>query len=188
MQSELFKNVKRTKIKSRLEIELSRYDKNSFNERLDRLKYLNKIKPKNYIFAADTETVFILDELKTNYINGGLISTILLSQAFIERKLQVYFNSMGLEKISNKGLKAMLDYGHPRKLINDYFFKKINDLRLKRNPFTHLKDFDHEFNLAQRFMKQIKKPKPKTQPFEILIDDAKEAITLAYAVFVNDLK
>ncbi len=188
MQNELFKQPKRTKRKSRLEIGLLSYDKNSFIERLDRLRYIKKIHPKKYIFAADTETVFIMEELKTVYVNGGLISTVLLSQAFIERKLQSYFNSIGLERIANKGLKAMLDHGHRHGLINEYFVNKFNDLRQKRNPFTHLKDFDHEFNLSQRFMKQIRKPKARTQPFELLKDDAKEAITLAYAVFVNDLK
>ena len=61
MQTALFSKKTSTRInKSRLELFLINYDKQSMAERLKRLKYFNKISPKNYRFSADIETVYIL--------------------------------------------------------------------------------------------------------------------------------
>lgn len=101
MQKDLFGNkIKEKKTFSRLESSLSKYDKDSFEERHERLKFLNKIFPKGYGFAADMETVYIFDEVKMAFVNGELISVILLSQAFIERTLQMHYESIGLAMIS----------------------------------------------------------------------------------------
>jgi len=189
MARELFKPKKRLKkVKSRLESALSRYDRFSFKERLDRLRFLNEIYPRGLIFSADPETIFIFDELKNVYVSGGLISTIILSQALIERKLQIHFNHEGLGSVAKRGLKEMLSYGKKHGLINNYFFDRIDKLRRNRNPFMHLHPWNHEFTTTQRFIKNAKKGKFARQPYDLLFDDAKESIRLAYAVFINDLK
>ena len=92
MQKDLF-GKKVIQKKTRLETSLLRYDKRSLNERVERLKYINKIIPKGYGIAADMETVYVFDEAKMTFINGEFISTVLLSQAFIERKLQMFMKA-----------------------------------------------------------------------------------------------
>lgn len=188
MQRDLFgKKIAKLKKRSRLELYLAKYDKDSFSERLIRLQHIKKIFPKGYSIASDVETVYIFGEAKMAFVNGEYISTILLSQAFIERKLQKHFNSKGLEKVASRGLKAMVDHAKKNKTVHAFLIEKIDTLRKKRNPFVHLKEIGHEFNLDQRMAKSINSPKGFKQPFEILFEDAKEAISLMYTFFITDL-
>ena len=109
-EKDLFGNNILKKTKTRLESSLEKYDSNSFNDRLERLKFLNKVFPKGYGIMGDQETVYVFSEVKMAFINGEFISTILLAQAFIERNLQGYYESIGLEKIAQKGLKSIIDH------------------------------------------------------------------------------
>jgi hypothetical protein len=185
-QKDLFGNSERKKLSS-LENSLRKYDRESFAERFKRLKYLNKIFPSGYGLLADPETVYIFDEVKMAFINGEMISTILLAQAFIERKIQSHYHSAGFETIATKGLKAIIDHARKNKTINDFILDKINILRQKRNPFVHLKEYDHEHNLSQRLYKNIKEKKVNTHPLQIIEQDSREAIEIMYLIFVSDL-
>ena len=188
MQKDLFgKKIIDKKRKTRLEMSLLKYDKNSLQERIERLKYINKIFPKRYGIAADMETVYVFSEAKMAFINGEFISTILLCQAFIERNLQMYYERIGLSGIGRRGLKAILDHAKKNKTIISYLIEKIDELRKKRNPFVHLKEIEHEYNLDRRMFKALEEGRPFKQPFEILQEDAKASISLMYAVFITKL-
>ena len=151
MQQTLFnKNRENSKKQSREELSLTRYDKGSMPDRVLRLKFLKKIFPKGYYFGSDLDTAYIFDEVKMAYINGEFISTILLSQAFIERRLQMHYISLGFDNIANKGLKSIIDHAKKNGTIHAFLLPKIDELRQKRNTFVHLKDFDHKFNISQR--------------------------------------
>lgn len=180
--------VKKKKVKSRLESSLEKYDKDTFEERLERLVFINKIFPKEFGILADPETVYVFGEAKMAFVNGEFISTILLSQAFIERKLQLHYHSLGLDSIAYRGLKAILTHAKKNNILHCYLIKRIDLLRKKRNPFSHVKPSNHEFNLTQRSMADIKSDKKFREPFEIMTDDAKEAISLLYTIFITDLK
>ena len=181
-------SVKKKKRKSRLESSLEKYDKETFEERLERLKYLNKIIPNEFGILADPETVYVFGEAKMAFINGEFISTILLSQAFIERKLQLHYQSLGLENIGKRGLKAILTHAKKNNVLHEYLTERIDILRKRRNPFSHVKPTEHEFNLSQRMISELKSDKKYRQPFEIMKDDAKEAISLMYTIFTTELK
>ncbi len=188
MQKDLFgKKIIKPNSRTRFEISLSKYDKDSFDDRLYRLRYVDKIFPKGYEFGADIETVYIFDEPKMAFVNGEFISTILLSQAFIERRLQMHYNSLGLDNIANRGLKSIIDHAKKNHTIHGFLIAKINLLRKRRNPFVHLKEIGHEYNLDQRMVKSIKDATGIKQPFEILMDDARDAIALMYAIFTTKL-
>jgi len=139
-------SVKKKKIKSRLEGSLEKYDKETFDERLERLQFLNKIFPKEFGILADPETVYVFGEAKMTFVNGEYISTILLSQAFIERKLQLHYQSLGLVHIANRGLKAIIAHAKKNNILHEYLIDRIDVLRKRRNPFSHVKPSDHEFN------------------------------------------
>ncbi|WJJ96582.1 hypothetical protein [Algibacter luteus] len=181
-------SVKKKKRKSRLESSLEKYDKDTFEERLERLKFLNKIFPKEFGILADPETVYVFGEAKMAFVNGEFISTILLSQAFIERKLQLHYQSLGLDIIAKRGLKAIVTHAKKNNILHEYLIERIDVLRKRRNPFSHVKPTDHEFNLTQRMMTDLKSDKRYRQPFEIMTDDAKEAISLMYTIFITELK
>jgi hypothetical protein len=111
----------------------------------------------------------------------------LLAQAFIERKFQMHYNSIGLENISKRGLSAIVSHAKKNKTIHNFLLERVDLLRKKRNPFVHLKEYTHEFNLSQRIFKRIEEKKPFKQPLEIIFEDAKEAISIMYAVFLTNL-
>ena len=187
MQQTLFNKKKdNSKKQSSEELSLTRYDKRSMPDRVQRLKFLKKVFPKGYSFGSDLETAYIFDEVKMAYINGEFISTILLSQAFIERRLQMHYISLGLDNIANKGLKAIIDHAKKNETIHDFLLPKIDELRQKRNPFVHLKDYDHKYNISQRIYNS--KDNVLRQPMELIAEDASEALRLMYAIFVTPLK
>ncbi len=186
MQPELFtKKTKFTIKKTTEELTLAKYDKRSMADRIQRFKFLKKVFPKGYSFGSDLETAYIFDEAKMAFINGEFISTILLSQAFIERRLQMHYQSLGLDNISNKGLKAIIDHAKRNKTIHEFLLPKIDELRQKRNPFVHLKEYDHKFNISQRIYND--KDKVFREPMTIIREDAQEALRLMYAIFVTPL-
>lgn len=187
MQQTLFNKKKENRKKqSSEELSLTRYDKRSMSERVQRLKFLKKIFPKGFFFGSDLETAYIFNEVKMAFINGEFISTILLSQAFIERRLQMHYISLGLDNIANKGLKTILDHAKKNSTIHHFLLPKIDELRLKRNPFVHLKDHGHKFNISQRIYNA--KDKVLRQPMELISEDATEALRLMYAIFITPLK
>jgi len=186
MQGGLFGN-KPTKKNTKFETTLKKYDSNTIDERVERLKFINTLIPGEYIFGADPETIFIFEEAKMAFINGQFISTILLSQAYIERSLQIHYNSIGLDSVAKKGLKAILDHARKHKTIHHFLLPKIDELRKIRNPFVHLKEHEHNYNLSQRILKNIQEGKSYKYFTEIIYDDAKEAIRLMYAIFLTPL-
>lgn len=188
MDKDLFGHkVVSKKKKTRLESSLIKYDKDTFDTRLSRLKYLNKIFPKDYSIAGDIQTVFVFSEAKMTFINGEFISTILLAQAFIEKKLQGHYIELGLSNIASRGLKTIIKHARNNNILHNYLLNKIDELRKKRNPFTHLKPFDNEYNLDKRFMKEIKNSGKYMELADLMEEDAKEALSLMYTIFITDL-
>jgi hypothetical protein len=165
------------KRKGKEDIKLSNIDRDTFDERLERLKYLNKIAPKGYSMFGSFETIAIFHEAQSAFINGEYIAAITLAQAFIERRLQGYMEAKGLEKEARRGLKSILKFYRDNHLINDLLVDKIDQLRQKRNPFSHLKPIDHPYTIGQRIAQELK------YPGEFLEIDAKEALGLMYTIF-----
>jgi len=188
MDKDLFgQKVISKKKKTRLESSLIKYDKDTFDTRLARLKYLNKIFPKDYSIAGNMQTVFVFSEAKMTFINGEFISTILLAQAFIEKKLQGHYIGLELNNIASRGLKAIIKHARKNHVLHNYLLDKIDELRKKRNPFSHIKPFDDEYNLDKRFMKAINKSGKNMDIADLMEQDAKEALSLMYTIFITDL-
>jgi hypothetical protein len=59
---------------------------------------------------------------------------------------------------------------------------KVDQLRLIRNPFVHLKSFGHEHTIGQRSLKQ------RMPPEALLETAAKEALIAMYGVAVYAFK
>jgi len=153
---------------------LELYDKMTFDERLMRLTYVSEIYPKGILLTGDMEFVFTFGETKDCYVNGHFISTIMLAQSFIEKIFFDFFIKSNLEKQAKAGLDSMIKYARQNQIINSLILDKIDSLRLKRNPFTHPKDWNYPHNLSNRIQKN------KTQPHEQLEKDATEAIQVMF--------
>lgn len=154
------------------EEELNNYDSYSFNERLRRLKYINQVFPFGRRVYGSDESYRIFDEAIQSFIFGQYIGTIILAQAFIERRIQEYFNLRLDEKRSKETLNNLLQEFKQTGFIDDVFIERIDKLRKKRNIFTHRKQPLHEHSLMARAFEE------EMAPDELLERDAKEAVSL----------
>ena len=166
---------------TKLESRLLKLDKNSFSGRLDRLKFIYKVYPKGLLLSGDMEFVFTFTEVKDCFISGHFIATIVLAQAFIEKIFRQLFIDNGQQKEANEGLASMIKFARKNKLINTLIIDKVDELRLKRNPFTHTKDYNYSHTLQRRTLKN------ETQPNKQLENDAKDAIQILFLVLHNKL-
>jgi hypothetical protein len=126
--------------------------------------------------AGSFESIFLFQEAGLAFINGAFISSVMLAQAFIERRLQDYMEAKGLGKEAKRGLDFIIKYFRKRKILDEFLLGKIDLLRQRRNPFSHLKPYDHPYTMGQRIFLE------KKQPDKILLSDAKEAISLMYNI------
>jgi hypothetical protein len=164
---------------SHLERSLRKYDRDSFGNRLDRLKYLQKIFPKGYGFLLAPESAYILDEVKMTFMNGHYVATIMLAQAFIEHVLQGTVCGSKSEKVVKRGLGAIVKWIRNNKPEHSYLMKEIDHLRKFRNPFCHLRPSDDPDTISQRMFQS------GMHPDEILEEETKKAITLMYEIAVR---
>jgi hypothetical protein len=164
---------------SPMERSLRKYDRDSFDDRLGRLKYLQKISPKGYSFFLPPESAYILDEVKMTFINGQCVATIMLAQAFIEHVLQGKVYGPESEKVVRKGLSKITEWISNNKPVHSDLMKRINRLRRFRNPFCHLRPFDDPDTISQMIFQS------GMHPDAILEEETQKAIALMYEVAVT---
>jgi hypothetical protein len=160
---------------------LENYDKHTFYGRLHRLQWLNEIFPKNISFLLDLELDYLLIEAKMTFIDGQFISTLLLCNSFIEHWLGGYLISKGYKEEAMRGMRAILDCVRKYRLLNDHLIDKIDEIRKLRNPFVHIKAYDHPDRLDRRIGRL------RADPISILENDAKKAISLMYQIAITSL-
>ncbi|MCK6582613.1 MAG: hypothetical protein L6Q49_05890 [Anaerolineales bacterium] len=160
-----------------LEITISRSDKRTIKNRVKRLKYLQSITPYDFHMLSSVETYFLFEETRLAFVNGAFVATMMLSQAFIERRInEVLVNKRIIKRNEQPGLKALLKICKEHEILNILLIKKIDHLRQARNPFTHLKPLDHPYTISNRIGTELRSP-------EIIVEeDAREAISLMYTV------
>lgn len=163
---------------NRYEKALARIDKESFDNRVERLKYIDGILG-DIMMVGSIEAFYVFREAGWAYINGEYISTIMLSQSFIEIIFHDFLVDKGFENVANLGAAGIIECCRNNQLVNTFLLDKFDRLRQIRNPFVHHKTFDRPYTLNQRLIyEQI--------PPEILLEkDAKEAISLMYTFLLT---
>lgn len=157
------------------ERELAEFDKATFNERLSRFRYFYRYYPEydKILFGSD-ESYRIFKEVQSCFINAEYIAVVVLAQSFIERRFQESLKNFGFEKESKLSLNKIIKKFKGKSVIPDYFLDKVDTLRLKRNPFVHLRDVMDKDNLFSR-------SRMLTQDAQdVLEKDAKDAISLMF--------
>jgi len=157
---------------------LKLYDKQTIDERVRRLKYLDKIKSDGYLMTSgDLEIGYTYQEVQFAFLNGHFLSTLVLAQAFIEKMLQSYFLDNKIK--CRKTFDAMLKFAKEYELFNDYIIRKLDFIRLIRNPITHIKSWEYEHSLNRRSYTE------KKHPLKKLEEDARLAISILIHVTQN---
>jgi hypothetical protein len=164
-------------------IELSLIEGNTFEQKVKRFKYLEKLLAPDTCeygncsglgVSANLESRLLFEEAKTTYVNGEFIATILLCQAFIEHWLTVLCERNVAELPKN--LEGLLTVCCKEGLVHPYVLEKINDLRLIRNPLTHRKSSEYPYSISQRMVDM------KVDREELLENDAKKAIEIMFTL------
>jgi hypothetical protein len=118
----------------------------------------------------------LFEEAKSCFVYGHFVAAIVLAAAFVEHWLISNLNSRGFQKEASRGLAGAIKFARKNKFADPIVLDKAEQLRLIRNPFVHLKEFDHEHTLTQRTGKH------QTDPWTQSESDARESIIAMYAV------
>jgi hypothetical protein len=162
---------------SKLEKALQKYDRDSFLDRLSRLKVINTVWPKDIYVAGDMEFVYAIGEIKMCYIDGQFLATIILTQAVIEKVFFNLFVGKDLKAEAKEGLNNMIQFAKGKDIIHDSILEMIDKLRIIRNPIIHYKECVNPQGLSLRAFQE------RSQPYELLEKDAEEGIrVLGYII------
>lgn len=183
IQRDLFGNAVKPE-SDHLAIELDLIDGQSFESRLKRFRYLDKLREPDTcqfecsdIGMVTTEMSLLFKEAGLAFVNGAFIATILLCQSFIEHWLADYISqNRKLTKQSVDKLSKMLEVCREEGLLHNYLVGKIDDIRLKGNPFKHQKPYGHPHSVYQRSLER------KIDAEDLLEQDAKNAIEIMYSI------
>jgi hypothetical protein len=174
-QKDLFgKPIKRRR--PRFEWSLERAEKATLPLRAARVRWLKTVMPKNRALVMPLETFYVFEEAKSSFVYGCFVASTVLSAAFVEHWLGARLSQRGFTREADRGLAAMIGRCRKNDLLNPALLDRIDRLRLIRNPFTHLKSFDHPHGLGQRSVRG------RSHPGKVLEADAKESLTTMYTV------
>src|SRR5580704_8839077 len=163
----------------RYEAALERGERKTLPERAVRVRWLSEVIPKNLMFGMPLETSLVFNEAKASFVYGNYVAVIVLAASFIEHWFIASLSDRGYQKEASRGLGAAIKCARVNGLVAPLILDKADRLRLIRNPFVHLKEFDHEHDIGQRMA--------KSRTFDIralLESDAKEALIAMYGVAV----
>ncbi len=158
---------------------LREMDAATLEARASNLSYVISIAPESG-FAMPHESFLVFTEARDAFVSGLYVSTIMLAQAFIEHRLQIYLNSIGEETAARGGMGAMLKCLLRVRPEHSYILNKVDQLRAFRNPFTHLKNFEHPRTIGQVSLAK------RMHPNEVLFQNARESLSVMYTVAVTN--
>lgn len=166
----------------RYEWSLSIAEQKSVPIRAARIRWLNRVIPRNYGFGMPLETAFVFMEAKNAFIYGCFVSCTMMAAAFVEHWLASRLRGRGYKKSADGGLRAIIECCRENALIADALLLRVDRLRQIRNPFAHLKDYDHPHGLNRRIMSA------RTDPETLLEQDAKDSLTTMYSIAIYTFK
>jgi hypothetical protein len=166
-----------TRRRPRYEAALERGERKTLPLRAARVRWLSEVIPKDRMFAMPVETALVFEEAKASFVYGNFVAVIVLAASFIEHWFIAGLSNRGYQKEASQGLAAAIKCASVNSLVDPVILDKADRLRLIRNPFVHLKEFDHQHTIGQRMAKT------RTYDIQALLEsDAKEALIAMYGV------
>jgi hypothetical protein len=162
----------------RYEVSLERGDKRTLPDRAARVRWLSGVIPTNLMFGMPLETLLVFQEAKSSFIYGNFVAAIVMASSFVEHWLSASLDERGYQKEASRGLASSIKCARANNLVAPLLLDKADRLRLIRNPFAHLKSFDHEHSLNQRLMRK------RAHPAALLEADAQEALITMYGIAI----
>ena len=166
----------------RYEAALEKADKASLSRRAMRVRWIAQAIPRNILMAMPYETMYVFQEAKVSFISGQFVATVILAASFLEHWFTSNLGSIGFEREASQGLAASIDCARKNNLVPSALLDKADRLRQIRNPFVHLKSFEHEHNLTRCAFVM------RQHPDQLLERDAQESLTLMYGITLYAFK
>jgi hypothetical protein len=155
---------------------LERSDETYREARTNRTIWMSQHNERPGIILGTDEALGVLSEAEHAFREGHFISVILLSLAYIEHELSDTLIRKSLAKFGVT-LNDAIKLAKTHQVLEESLIERVDQLRLVRNPFSHLKQPDHEHRFGKRFRSQ------DVHPQTLLEEDAKEAFEVMYKVF-----
>ncbi len=157
---------------------LTQDDEKSKPHRARRLAFLLSIWPwsgeRNFVISQMAWYYF--DEARLAYLNGLFVSTIIMSQLCAEELLRnLYRMSEVDDKIARRGsFRDLINGAAEHGWIDSQLAAMLHRLRLRRNPYAHVKFPTDRKGLIARAVESDKLPN------EVIEEDAKEALRVLF--------
>lgn len=163
----------------RYEAALEEQDRRTRADRAARVRWLSDTIPKNLMFGTSVETALVFEEATASFVYGNFVAAVVLASAFVEHWFVASLIARGYQKQASQGLAAAIACARANNLVNALVLDKADQLRLIRNPFVHLKAYDHQFTVGRRLMKTA-----EPSLAAMLESDAKLAIVAMHGVAI----
>jgi hypothetical protein len=159
---------------------LREIDEQTLDARVRNLEYICSVAPEGG-FVMPEETWHTFTEARDAFLNGLYVGTLLLTQAFIEHRLQMFLHQLG-DPAAKRGLSAVVNRLKEVRPEYAFLLDKVNSMRRLRNPFAHLKPMGHADSITQQ---SVRNQMPSGR---LLYLKAKESIALMNTVAATDWK
>lgn len=152
-------------------------DKNSFNERRIRLRWLiDEFGSFDNIIAhyGGFISYRAFEEARRCYLYGEFIAVVLLSQIVLEHTLAGLFQMEGRDDLNCAGFKKLLDEAIRLGYTSQQEYDVFNTIRKLRNPYVHYRSPMNSEHIGQRIVMN------DMTPFEIFETDAQVALKVVF--------
>lgn len=122
------------------------------------------------------ETFLVFDEAKTAFIYGCPVASTVLCSAFVEHWLSSKLHALGYSKEAHGGLSSIVQCCRKNGLLPEQLIQRVDKLRKIRNPFVHLKSFEHQHNVVNRMLEF------QMMPHDMAEADARDSLATMYTI------
>ena len=168
-------------LREKLLAAIEQSDASRREKRADRIIWMADHSHRPALIAGTPEALGVLGEAEDAFREGHFISVILLALASVEHQL---VDELVRQKLADYGapLSRVIALAKQHCILDASLVERIDQLRLVRNPFAHLKKPDHGYLFGNRYIAS------GTHPRTLLEADAKEAFQVMYEVFLALLR
>jgi len=154
---------------------LKKWEEDSRKDRALRLQFVIQHDFKGQ-FLGDALLYFYYDEAKKAYVNGCLVSCIVMCQMAIERGIKAWYLDESLDK---KGFFDLIKMAESENLLKPYEVKKLHKLRKDRNPYVH-----SHFGLEMKYFTK----KKLSKNFDLEINEVEQNARESFKILMSFIK
>jgi hypothetical protein len=162
---------------------LEQEDRVCRDDRLDRLKWVASLAPKeNYwLFCGGQTAKFLLEEARYCFVYGQFLAASLVGTAFVELTLAAKLYASGRSDLKRANFSKLLEEAVKTGWINDAQHAQFTHVRVLRNRIAHFREPGEDETVERvAFAQQI-------LPYELLEENARMVMTVAMRLLQRDI-